>query len=211
MEKKLIEAVCTANNGRSPLIEIIGRNHLVEIGADGEYDTISSGTLVDAIAKGGFSIEVMSPYIDIAVKRGDIYNPQESEELNAAMQQKDQRVLGFFYNQAVKKFIEEEHANKAEALKRFGIKGLVKTTNDQTVARDDVTAVLTADSENYGRVLGIYQPTQYAPTIAVLSKLASGDPKTEMKNAFGKSKDYMIMVERMLDDVPKAINRIVKA
>ncbi len=46
MENKVIEMVCTANHGRSPVAELIGRNYLREIGALGEYEAASSGTSV---------------------------------------------------------------------------------------------------------------------------------------------------------------------
>jgi protein-tyrosine-phosphatase len=60
MVKKLIEMVCTGNNGRSPVAELVGRNYLEEIGASDDYDTISSGTMVDKIGKGGFSNKALT-------------------------------------------------------------------------------------------------------------------------------------------------------
>jgi len=212
MAKKLIEAVCTANNGRSPVIERILRNRLIEIGASKDYDAISSGAMVEAISRGGFPITAMSPFVDLARKRGDIYDPQELQHLERALGQKDRNAVEVFYNQAVDKFVDEEHENRAEALGRYEIGGAIKTTRDQTVPRGDVVAVLPADRGNFKKVLGIYAPTDYTPTIAVLSQFATGNPNAEMSNAFGHSKDvYMSMVEQMLEQVPKAVDKIVGA
>jgi|TARA_B100001971_G_C18221070_1_gene557235 protein-tyrosine-phosphatase len=213
MTKKLIEAVCTANNGRSPLIERIGRNHLISIGANKDYDTISSGTMVDAINRNEYTFDQTEPFVNLALKRGNVFSRSQMNQLSIA--QKTGGILGLYedlFNIALQRFVAEEHTNKSEAIERYEITGSIKEGKDQTVPRKDVVAVLPADKGNYNKVLSIYVPTEYTPTIAVLSQFATGNPNAQIENAFGKSKEeYMTMVERMLDDVPKAINRIVGA
>ncbi|MBU0466987.1 MAG: hypothetical protein KJ718_02415 [Nanoarchaeota archaeon] len=213
MARKLIEAVCTTNNCRSPLVELIGRNHLVEIGAEGEYGIISSGTMANAMFDEEYSSDERHELYRLAFKRGGVYNQSDKAALEIA--QITGGMHGLFnhlFSKAEAAFMADGKRYIAECIEKYGIKGSVKDGKDQTVPRFDVIAVLPVDKENYARVSKMYSGIEYDPTISVLSQLATGDSKSEIKKVLGKGKNaYLDMVEQMLREVPEAVNRIVGA
>lgn len=209
---RLIEMVCTGNQGRSPVAELIARNHLKSIGAYGDYDSISSGTLVDMIQSGGFfTLSIMEQLISLARKRV-LYSPEEIKEVDAALRQGDNDTIKKYFRKTIGLFDKEEVENRAEVLSLLGIRGKVKSTRDQTVPRQDTVAVFPVDKSNYGKVIGIYEGSGYSPAVDVLSRYATGNPDAELKNTFGKGKEvYRKGVEQMLEEVPVAVNRIIGA
>lgn len=211
MIKKLIEFVCTGNQGRSPVAELIARTHLERIGAYGDYNSISSGTLVNIIESGNHTINSMKPVIDIALER-PLYSSEEIKELEEALKQGNTSIVRKYFDIVINLFDEEEVRNRAEVLPLLGIHDRVKTTRDQVVARPDTVAVLSMDRGNYSMVKGLYESSSYSPLIDVLSRFAIGNPNAEVKNTFGKVKeDYIRCVEQMLEEVPVAVNKIVDA
>jgi len=211
MAKRLIEMVCTGNNGRSPVAELIARNYLQSVGATSDYDSISSGTMVDVIKSGGFPIKVMSPIIDIAKDR-KIYDADEVKKLDEALINGDSQTVETYFNKATKIFSEEETGERDLFLRDLGITGRIKQEKDQTVPRRDVVAVLPMDRKNYLGVLGIYQTSDHSPIISVMSVLATGDPVSEVTNAFGQGPDvYRRRIEQLVDEVPKAVRKIIGA
>src|SRR3989344_8155634 len=208
---RLIEMVCTGNQGRSPVAELIARNHLKSIGAYGDYDSISSGTLVDTIESGNHTMGSMRLVIDIAAQRS-LYSPEETRELEDALRQGNTPVVRKYFDNAIGLFDKEEVENRAEILPLLGIQGEVKTTRNQTVARPDTIAVFSIDKRNYTIVEGLYENSSYSPVIDVLSRYATGNPDAELKNTFGKGKEaYRKGVEQMLEEVSVVVNRVIGA
>jgi len=232
MAKKLIETVCTTNVDRSPLAELIGRNHLFEIGAEGEYDTISSGTMIipfidetdettdwrwvdhSEIFDTEYSNDEKHELYRLAFKRGGVYNQSDRNQLEIA-HITGGAILGLFsalFSKAKAAFLADGRRYITESVEKYRINGSVKEGRDQTVSRSDVIAILPVDRENYGKVKNIYAGTEYTPKIAVLSQLATGDSKSEIKKVLGQGRQaYMDIVEQMLEEVPKAVNKIVSA
>jgi hypothetical protein len=209
--KRLIEMVCTGNQGRSPVAERIGRNYLAQQGALGEYDTISSGTSVDGIIGGELSIAFMIHVIGIARDRGDVYDPSALSAIEDAIGTGNDGVLRGFYNEAQQVFAEEERRYRAEVLPQFGIVGQVKHGRDQTVARSDTVGVFSMAARNNVVVERIYAESGHTPVIAVLSAYATDDPTAEIPNAFGKPRTaYEAAVETLRDHVPKAIDCLLE-
>ena len=203
--------VCTGNNGRSPVAEIIARDYLQNVGATSDYDSISSGTKVDAIKAGGFPIKDMSSIIDIAKDR-NIYDCDEMKKLDKAFRNEDSQTIETYFNKAKKILSEEEARERDLFLKELGITGQIKQKKDQTVPKPDVVAVLPMDRTNYSGVLGIYQTSEYSPIISIMSVLATGNPTSEVANAFGKSSDvYRQTLEQLVDEVPKAVKKVIGA
>lgn len=206
--KKLIELVCTGNNGRSPVAELIARNYLHRVGAS-EYESISSGTMVEKIKAGGFPIKAMVPILELAKGRG-IYDAHSLAELDGALRRRDTVAMEKYFQQASEIFAQEEAEERGKLLKEFGIEGFVKEGRDQTIARPDVVAVLPVDRKNYDGVLGIYQNSGHSPVIGVMSVLATGNPQSEVQNSFGQGvKVYRQRVEQLIEEVPKAVRKIV--
>ena len=211
MAKKLIEMVCTGNNGRSPVAELIARNYLESVGATTDYDSISSGTMVDIIKAGRFPIKVMTPIIDIAKGRR-IYDSSELTKLDDALRSGDSKTVEGYFNKATQIFSEEESREREVVLRELSIYGEVKGGKEQTMPRPDVVAILPMDRKNYDGVLKIYHSSGFSPVISVLSVLATGDPNSEVANAFGQSSDvYRQNIEQLVDEVPKAVRKIIGA
>lgn len=209
MKPKIIETVCTGNHGRSPVAELIGRNYLREICAIGEYEAASSGTSVDAIKTSEVKTASMIRIIEIGKQR-EFYSPNELREIDDAIKEGDDAKLKHFYQITADIFEKEEHDNRAEALRYFGIEGVIKANSEQTIPKPDAIAVLSMAERNNDQVKIIYENSGYTPIIDVLSKFATGDRNAELPDAFGKPKDaYFEVVEALLEHVPMAIDRLI--
>ena len=164
-KKRLIEMVCTGNRGRSPVAELIANNYLAEIGATDRYKAISSGASVDVIGKGEFPIKELKPLINVGLER-DLYNSEEIEEIEKALEQENENVIRQYGTRIANQFGQEEIESRTETLPLLGIKGNVKTTSEQTIARPDTAAVLSVDKKNYDLIKNIYEDS-YNSSISV--------------------------------------------
>ena len=206
---KIIEFVCTANHGRSKPAKLIGGNYLVEIDADKEYKVTSSGTSVDDIQNNRVPVSSMIRIIGIGKQRA-LYSAYELKEIDQATRDGNGEVLRHFYNKAADRFKKEEHEHRTEALKHFGIEGVIEETQEQTIARPDTIAVFSMAESNNRQVLSIYEGSGYKPVIDVLSRFATGDKDAALPDVFGKSKaEYFKAVEVLLEHVPMAIDRLI--
>ena len=208
---KLIEMVCTGNQGRSPIAELVGKNYLGEINALAEYNTISSGTAVHGIRSGKLNVSFMLSVIEIGKNRGDIYNASELQLVDYAIGKGDKEAIKDFYNKAANKFVEEERKDRLDILLKYGISGKIKEMQEQTVARENTIAVFSMAKRNNEQVKNIYVDSRYNPKIDVLSAYATGNLDLEIPNAFGLGrKAYEETVEAILEHVPKAIEKVLK-
>lgn len=205
---KLIEMVCTGNQGRSPVAELIARNYLQQIGADG-YRAISSGTSVAAIKEHRVDVPFMIKVIGIGKERG-LYNPSQVQAYDDAVRTGDATTLQTLYDIAQTAFGEEERRYRREVLPGLGIEGLVKEETEQTIQRDDTVGVFSMAQNNNAEVGKIYLDPPHQPVIAVLGAYAYNDPSAQIPNAFGQSKEvYVATVKAIQDAVPKAIDRLL--
>ena len=208
---KNIEFVCSGNNGRSPVAELIATNYLERVGADREYSATSSGTIVDLIKDGGFPIKVMTPIIDIAKER-EIYSQESLQDIERALRENDSSTVERYFREASDVFMREEAQERGELLKELGMRGEVKIGRDQTIARSNTIAILPVDRKNYHAVLKIYGESGYNPVISIMSVLATGNPLAEVENAFGLGKNfYRSRIEQLSKEVPEAVKRIIVA
>lgn len=200
--------VCTGNQGRSPVAELIAQNYLENTGCITQ--AISSGTMVDAIKQGDVPHAFKLQIIGIARTRGDVYSANEYQAIDQAIGEGDDAAITKFYRKTEQKFVAEERRDRQEILHRYDIRGELKETQDQTVARPDVRAVFSMAGKNNEQVREIYRGSGYAPRIAVLSAYATGDPAAEIPNAFGLgSAAYERVVETLLGHVPRALERLL--
>jgi protein-tyrosine-phosphatase len=206
---KIIEFVCTGNSGRSKPAELNGIYHVGEIGEDKEYKVTSSGTSVDDIQNDRIPNAIMIRTIKSGKQRA-LYSAAEVQEIDKAIRDGNDKVIRYFFGRAADRFKQEEHAYRAEALKHFGIEGVIGKP-EQTIARPDTIAVLSMAESNNQQVKRIYRGSGYDPVIDVLSRFATGNPDApEIPNAFGKSKeDYFKAIEVILEHVPIAIDRLI--
>jgi protein-tyrosine-phosphatase len=204
---KIIEFVCTGNSGRSKPAELKGISYLEEIGAE-EYRAESSGTSVDDIQNDRIPNAIMIRTIESGKQRA-LYSAGEIQEIEQAIRDGNDEAIRYFFGRAADKFQKEEHAYRAEALKHFGIEGVIGKP-EQTIARPDTIAVLSMAESNNKQVQAIYEGSGDEPVIDVLSRFATGNPEAALPNAFGKSKEeYFEVVEKIIEQVPMAIDRLI--
>jgi hypothetical protein len=147
--------VCTANEGRSTVAELVMRANLRHRGLEDRFGVLSSGTMVDAFKVGGFTIEQMKKFVDQAEKRG-VYGSDEIKRLHEALRDGDRDAVEGLYDVANAYFQNEEHRARAEAIRDFGISGEVDS-GTQFVVRPDVVAVFAMDDRNRDKVIGEYE------------------------------------------------------
>jgi len=219
-----IETVCTSNIGRSEPMRLLVQKFLNEHGIQDIYRAISSGTHVDVIKSGNFdSSKMITDMINFGLKRGDVYDSMDEKNLNFLMQSGKIEHLIPYFEIAVKKFGQEEYQYREEAIKTFGIAKVRDLKHnqggiyqDQTVAWNDRKAVFTAGRKHHDFVVNAYADagvnlSRMKPVIAVLPAYAHGNPNLEYENCFGKGKDnYFSLIERMLVDVPMAMNKFLR-
>jgi hypothetical protein len=199
---KLFEIVCTANFGRSPAGELIARRHLNGIEKDKEYGVISSGSHVIDINEGLIPIERKKQVIGWAQSRGLYGHGVTNNLINQALREDDDNLINDFYLRAADIFHHEEAAFRARSLGMAGYNPTkVKRVQEQTVARDDVVAILTMSGINFNRAIGIYERRML--------------PKTEVfdlgiSNAYGHGEDrYRVAFAELEMRVPEAIDRFL--
>jgi len=208
MSKKLIEMVCTGNQGRSPVAELVAQNYLRNIGTH-EYAAISSGTNVDEIKQGRLSTDFMVGMIKVAQER-ELYTAAELEMLQYAVQNDDTDKVKVLFAKAERTFVSEERKYRLEVLPELGIEGTLKENQEQTRVRTETAAVFSMAQNNNKAVERIYDGLSSKPLIAVLSAYAFDDLTAQIPNAFGKSKEiYIAAVQAIQIAVPKAINNLL--
>lgn len=210
MQKKVIEMVCTGNRGRSPVAELIAKNYLRTVGAN-EYETSSSGTLVDKIKQDQLPMAFMIKVIDIARSRGDVYTPTELQSIDGAIKDGNTRAITQYYKKADYVFGEEEKRDRQEVLPILGIEGTLKSEQEQTIQRPDIIAVLSMARTNNQQVESIYANSTHKPIIDVLGRYATNNPIAEIPNAYGFGKKaYILAVEALVEQVPLAVEKLLR-
>lgn len=206
-----IEFVCTGNNGRSPVAELVANNYLKKIDSN-LYTARSSGTLVEAAKTGRFDLEFKKNIIRAGLENG-LYEkgslPIIEEALSNSEKYKSQ--LDEFYNHAIHVFEAREVEYRNNAIKKFGITGDIKTTKDQTVIKLDNKIILSMAESNNKQVQKIYEDILYKPIMTTLGAYATENQSTEIPNAFMKGqKEYDESIESITIYVPKAIDRLIQ-
>lgn len=213
--KKLIEMVCTGNNGRSPVAELIARNTLESVGAIADYDSISSGTSVDYskdFLAGRITEDhkMVGTILGLARKSG-FYSEEQLSEIDRATAEKDYGTLLSYAINASERLMTVEQEHRDRVVSDLGIRGTIKLGKDQTVARPETVAVLTMDKGNRDKVGKIYALSSYAPGIDILTRFATGKDG-EVTNAFGGDVNvYKTMVEQLLEEVPLAVDKVLNS
>jgi protein-tyrosine-phosphatase len=206
---KIIEMVCTGNQGRSPVAELIAQNHLASQGALDEYQASSSGTSVDALTNGELSRAFMIRIVSIGRGRG-IYSPTENQSIDEAISAGANDTIQALYQKAKKTFDKEEHQYRSEAVQRFDIEGALKERTEQTIAQGDRIAVFSMAQNNNAAVQGIYAENKFSPIITVLSAYVLGESQAQLPNTFGRSQEvYFDTVAQLREQVPKAMDKLL--
>ena len=210
MEVSLIEFVCTGNSGRSTVAELIANAYLKKNNKMPDIQAISSGSHVQALNVGKILYKAQVAIINKALNRDDIYNPGDITNIEKSLRHNDEtstNAILDFYQLACRRFTEEEHKFRAEALKYFSIDGIIKPEPEQTIAQPDRIAVLSMAGTNNQAVKKIYDGTGYHPVIDTLGHFTGEE---EIPNAFGGTKEkYFTTIEAIINTVPKAIDQLL--
>lgn len=198
-----LEWACTANMGRSPVAELIAREHLNFLSAG--YEATSSGSHVDSINRGELSTGFMTNVIDVAKQRVaddsklGIYTPSDLADINAAISDGNTEQIRHFYKQAAAFFQHEEHEDREAVLPQFGLETrLLKPGQDQTIARPNTLAVFAMADRNLEAIQGIYDESRHKPR--VMESLG-------VMNAFGLGRDvYREVIAQLVEVVPKKVD-----
>jgi|SRR3989344_2061461 len=214
-EKRLLEFVCTGNNGRSPIAELIARNHLAQIKADSNYSAISSGLKVDYtnqfLAGNVRDDSNMTKLVIDAGRQSQLYTPEDIARIDRALREGNNDVLLQYAISVSSQLMTAERKHMRELLVEMGIPGEVKPGRDQTIVRPDAIVVLAMDKKGKSGVESIYMTVPRAPVIDILPHYATGG-NHEVVNAFGKGRDvYRATIEQLAREVPLAVNRAVGA
>ncbi len=212
------EFVCTGNKGRSPVAELIGRNHLRQQGLLGEFDTRSSGSHVALINEGRLSPEFKKSICNIALSREGFFQqfagyvqPYDEQFYRKAACEGIIPHIDILYAKAINIFADEEHRHREKALKELGIEGESKNTPEQTVWRPDTMALFCMAQSNLDEVMPRLEGFQVMPRMTdLLARTATGYAEP-LANQFGRGWDaYADMVKKLQEYVPKAIDCVLR-
>jgi protein-tyrosine-phosphatase len=214
--KKRIEMICMGNQGRSPVAELVARNYIVSLGADEFFYVASSGTLVESINTKKVSLDNKIYTINKAIEMGEngsgnVFSRSNRRLAEESIASKHTQAIDYFFEIAAEAVNAHEVANRAAAIKYFKIPGRVKRVPEPTVAQRDASALFTMSAGNLEAVKGIYAGAgMQIPLLDVLSRYAWDSPKAELPDAYGKPKGvYLTMVQQLLLDVPRAMDRLL--
>jgi len=223
----LFNFACTANFGRSVPAALVGYDYLLKSGLEQEYSTISSGTSVNDILAGRNPKPVMERFVEMAVKRGDVYSSSQLKELDRAVRERDDRAFARLYKIVEAQFHHDEAENRQVVLPEFGLSpDRLKCSQDQLTPLDDVVAIFPLAEGNYRQAVAIHEKAGYTPSskrspigtimekgghavlIAVLAAYARDNPHAQTPDAFGKPREaYRETIVSIVTDVPLAIER----
>lgn len=225
---KMIEYVCTGNNGRSPISRAIAKAHLIKLGAT-SYDTISSGTLVDDILAGKMATPLKKTALISGVEQGAegrIYTPNKAKEaIHLVSQIKEMNNEEFEtrytnddefktkfneYSELSRQyFASQENSHCITAANELGIEKHLDGNFKQTKLRYDVIAVLPMAKGNLEQAKKIYAGNE-PEIMEVVSKYALDQDAQEVPNTFGKTSDaYFEMIKTLKPIVTTTIDKIL--
>ena len=206
---KTLEITCKGNCGRSPIAELVANNFIRDIGADREFQAISSGTQVDDIRNGNYNSGSIKRLIGLYCLLG------EEQDCFSKFLNTDNEAERKAYGMEVMNYaIGREMEERAKLLREFGIQGNVKMTADQTVPRKDIFAIMSVARDVHKQVLDIYATSRIKPNAHVISVLSTGNPNApDSYIAVDGNRniwtDYKRVTEQMIKDVRKAVANLV--
>lgn len=190
----IVEAVCTGNNGRSPLVEAVAKRTLDILGVR-DINFISSGTLVNSI---DYSTDVkpwLRPYIEKAVQKGLF----------------DKGVMERFERDP-KSVVEDLTREEAEFREAYLTKSLgpgnYKHVPSKTIVRPDVDLILPVDISNLKRVKKLYEQAERIPQIETLGEF-SGLGYSLEQDFPSTFKEYMHLASQVEVETRAAVLKIL--
>lgn len=215
------EFVCSRNEGRSPVAELIAQWHLEKRGLTDKYGARSSGSHrlepgVDEIQStpdANVSFEILEKLILVAVNQG-LFSDAENHYVETALKTKNVTVLKPFYIRSNTFFKDQERHFRSDTVHRLveekGLRGYLKVYSEQTVPRADTIAIFAMAPNNTEKVREIYAGSAFTPLIETLSAYALKDSTAMLPNAFAQGEAfYHDVINQLWEHVPQAIDRFL--
>jgi len=218
---KYIEFVCTRNEWRSPVAELIATWHLQKIWMDEKYSAISSGSHrlmpdkweIQSTWDADLPIKKLIQLIEIWVER-EIFH-QEIFDIQKAIEDWDVDKLKQYYLIANKIFKDKERYFRSDAVYNleaiYWVKWYLKWYSEQTVIRSDVEAIFAMSWNNTDKVREVYEWSKHSPLIETLSVYATWDKDACLPNAFAKWwVVYHDVISSLRTQIPIVIDKFLK-
>lgn len=230
-QPNITEFVCTLNSGRSPLAKIFADTYISDESLENIFKAISSGSHADDIKAGNFNLAVAERFVGIAIKRGDIYNAWNVDEIKAILKNGDLEEIRPFYEMAAGyritkpiavlpgtqksegnkqgRFLKEEHKFRADYLEANSLvdKFDVKSTEQQTIIQPNAVAILTMGESNKNAVQKIYEKSIHNPIIDTLGGFIGANK--DIADTFGGTQEeYINCIAQVKEYSPLAIEKL---
>jgi protein-tyrosine-phosphatase len=203
----IIEVVCTGNNGRSPMAEVIGNYFISSMGLENRLCFISSGTRADP---GWDTYPSYSEVVSILNKasRHGLMKAVDVDEDKYKNDPAYRMIIQEKVHMAFRIMRPIEAALRDAALYDIGLRYNGKRT--QTRARDDISLVLGMESRHITHLNEIYSRASYKPPFNTLTKY--GGIIGEIPDFIGNPHPSVCFkIKDILHEVmPKVINRFKK-
>ncbi len=219
-EKKIIEIVCSGNNGRSPLGSAIAQQYIVDQGLDNEYEARSSGTSVDSILAGTYATKLKKVVLEKGYEHGasvdsDLVKEIEKSDVESIDKKcaEDSNFQTHFEEdvETARLYLaNEEEGHCYHEAERRGAEQYLDGNFKQTKPNSATIAYLTMGESNKVAVEKMHKDQEQKPIIAVISKYANGENAEDVPNAFAQGPEVYERVAETLDKiVPAAVDKVV--
>jgi protein-tyrosine-phosphatase len=199
--KNVIEFVCTANVGRSPLAQAIADKYLEKEGLQEKYFTRSRGILVDAITSNSFhpSTKRMYEIILKRAKQDDSFLKNTEHIDNLSLES-----LTRMYSQSVDYFVAHEILFRDDYAKEHNLQ-ICTVAQQQTRPNFNTLGIFTMNDHHMKSVEQLYDSHAiHATHIQMLGQ-------EEIPDTFSQSRDfYGSVAERIQEQVPIAIESLLR-
>lgn len=153
-----IEAICSGNNGRSPLVEAVAKRSLMLLDRR-DIEVCSSGTLVGSIDYNQDVRPMLRPFVERAIAK-NILNKDALERF-----EKNPKEL-------VEEWVQREAQYRKDYLTNSLGSGDYSHTPKKTIISPDVDLILPVDQENLIRVKKLYANRSPRPKIITLGEFS---------------------------------------
>lgn len=203
--RHVIEACCTGNNGRSPMVEVIGNKEILTRGLEEKVIFISSGTRADHSWDNVWHYEKAKFVLQRAARSGLMIEPAVIDKGRYDEDTDYQISVNKYARKMIAILRPIETALRNAALLDIGIE--YKGGRRQTRAGNNVSLVLGITNKHVRHVKEFYQGEEKIPEIMQLHEYA-GIPG-EIPDAFGQLDPgvYREIRDEILDLMPTVVER----
>lgn len=199
MVKKVIEFVCTANLGRSPLAEALATDHLTKQGLFQYLQARSSGILVNSVRDNSYAPS--SDRMQEVISWRANFDPNFLKSIEGIEKLQGDNLLDL-YRQSVEYFVENEKRFRIEYFRKCGLE--IKGYQEQTIPQENTLGIFTMDLNQKKFIESLYASSGIKTPKVTL--LGNGN----IPNTFGQSRDFYFRIADSLKVlVPKSLEKLI--